>query len=136
MEWVRAEYVLTDDKTRLDIKAITRLLADSYWAADRPRSTMEKAMEHSICFGLFCDGQQVGFARAVTDHATFTWVCDIIIHPEHRRKGLGKWMVKCLLQHPELQTITHVLRTKDAHGLYEKFGFQRAEYMRRSSKPL
>jgi GNAT superfamily N-acetyltransferase len=136
MEWVRTEYLLTDDKTRLDINAITRLLADSYWASDRPQRIMEKAIEHSICFGLFCDSQQVGFARAVTDHATFTWVCDVIIHPEHRRKGLGKWMVQCLLQHPELQTITHVLRTKDAHGLYERFEFQRAEYMRRSSKPL
>lgn len=136
MEWARSEYVLTDDKNRLDIKAIAGLLADSYWAADRPQSIMETAIKHSICLGLFCNGRQVGFARAVTDQATFAWLCDVIIHPEHRRKGLGKWMVKCLLEHPQLQTTSQVLRTKDAHSLYEKFGFQRAEYMRKSSKPL
>ena len=136
MQWIRGDYILTDDKDRLDLDAITQLLTASYWAAGRSRSTMQKAMEHSICFGLFWNDRQVGFARAVTDHATFTWLCDIIILPEHQRKGLGTWMVKCLLDHPQLQTITHVLRTKDAHGLYEKFGFRRAEYMRRSSNPL
>jgi len=135
MQQRNGDYLLTDDKTRLDMEAILSLLGNSYWAADRPRSTMEKAMEHSICFGLFCRGKQVGFARAVTDQATFTWVCDLIVHPDHRRKGLGKWMVKCLLEHPQLQTASHVLRTKDAHGLYEKFGFQRVEYMRKSSNP-
>jgi GNAT superfamily N-acetyltransferase len=130
------DYVLTDDRGRLDIDAIMGLLAGSYWARNRSRSAMQKAIEHSICFGLFREKRQVGFARAVTDHATFAWVCDIIIHPEHQRKGLGTWMVKCLLEHPDLQTTTQVLRTKDAHSFYERFGFQRAEYMRRSSNPL
>lgn len=136
MDWTQGDYILTDDTSRLDIDAITQLLAGSYWAANRSRRTMQKAIEHSICFGLFREDRQVGFARAVTDHATFTWVCDVIIHPEHQRKGLGTWMVKCLLEHPDLQTTTQVLRTKDAHGLYEKFGFQGTEYMRRSSNPL
>jgi GNAT superfamily N-acetyltransferase len=136
MQWIHGDYTLTDDKDRLDLDAITQLLAGSYWAANRPRSTMQKAIKHSVCFGLFWNDEQVGFARAVTDHATFTWVCDLIIASEHQGKGLGTWMVKCLLEHPDLQTITYVLRTRDAHGLYARFGFQRAEYMRRSSNPL
>ena len=136
MQWNCGEYLLTDDKARLDLEAIMHLLAQSYWAANRPRRTMEKALGHSICFGLFHEGQQIGFLRAVSDQATFSWVCDFIIHPEHRRKGLGTWMLQCLLEHPQLQTATYVLRTNDAHGLYAKFGFQPAEYMRRSTNPL
>jgi GNAT superfamily N-acetyltransferase len=95
---------------------------------------IENSIHNSVCFGLFRDGKQIGFARAVTDHATFTWICDVVIAPEHRGRGLGKWMVECVLAHPKLQTTTHVLRTKDAHGLYEQFGFKRTEYLRRSLK--
>ena len=135
MEWTNGDYTLTDDKSRLDLDAICRLLAETYWAKDRPRGIMEEAIKHSVCLGLFHGSQQVGFSRGVTDHATFTWVCDVVIHPAHRSKGLGKWMVKCLLEHPALQTITHVLHTRDAHGLYERFGFKRGEYLRRSTKP-
>jgi GNAT superfamily N-acetyltransferase len=136
MEWVNGEYVLVDDKSRLDIDTVCRLLADTYWAAGRPREVIEHAIRYSVCFGLFHKGQQVGFARAVTDHATFTWICDVIIHPDHRGRGLGKWMLKTLLEHPNLQTSTHALRTKDAHGLYEQFGFQPVEYLRRSTNPV
>lgn len=134
MEWTDGEYWLTDDKTRLDLNVVCRLLADTYWAADRPRSVMEEAIRHSLCLGLFHRSAQVGFARAVTDYSTFTWICDVIIHAEHRGRGLGKWMVRCLIEHPKLQTRSQVLRTKDAHGLYERHGFTRAEYMIR--KPL
>ncbi len=134
MDWTNNDYLLTDDKIRFDLDGVCAMLKTTYWAANRPRPVIEKAIQHSVCFGLFHQGRQIGFARAVTDHATFTWVCDVIVHPDYRGKGLGKWMVKCLLEHPELQTITHVLRTRDAHGLYEKFGFQRVEYMRRSKQ--
>jgi GNAT superfamily N-acetyltransferase len=135
MEWSRGEYLLTDDKGRLDLDGIMELLRTSYWASDRPREVMQQGMEHSVCFGLFHRGRQIGFARGVTDQATFTWVCDAIIHSDHRGQGLGKWMMQCLLEHPHLQTISHHLRTEDAHGLYERFGFQRVEAMRRSIKP-
>lgn len=131
MEWTRGDYQLSDDKQRLDLTVICELLAASYWANDRPRAAMEVAMAHSLCLGLYHDGQQVGFSRAVTDHATFTWVCDVIIHPDHRGFGLGKWMVKQLLDHPEIQTRSQLLGTRDAHTLYERFGFERAEYMKR-----
>jgi GNAT superfamily N-acetyltransferase len=134
MEWSNGDYVLSDDKRRLDLDAVMGLLAMSYWANDRPRSVMEKAIRHSVCFGLCHQGRLVGFARAVTDHATFTWVCDVILHPDHRRHGLGTWMMKCLLEHPDLQTVSYHLRTEDAHGLYERFGFKRVEAMRKSGE--
>ena len=134
MEWRHGDYLLTDDPNRLDLGRVMELLRSSYWAADRPREMMEKAICHSVCFSLLHDGEQVGFARAVTDEATFTWVCDVILHPDHRGRGLGKWMMKCLLEHPQLQTVSHHLRTEDAHGLYEQFGFNRVEAMRRSVK--
>jgi GNAT superfamily N-acetyltransferase len=135
MEWRRGEYLLSDDKSRLDLDGIMELLRASYWANDRPREVMQRAIENSVCFGLFHRGQQVGFARGVTDRATFTWVCDVIIRAEHRGQGLGKWMMQCYLEHPDLQTISHHLRTKDAHGLYEPFGFKPIDAMRRSTKP-
>jgi GNAT superfamily N-acetyltransferase len=132
MEWSHGEYLLSDDKQRLDLDAVMGLLARSYWAKDRPRSVMEKAIRHSVCLGLYYRGHLAGFARAVTDHATFTWICDVILHPDHRGRGLGKWMMECYLKHPELQTVSYHLRTEDAHGLYEQFGFRRVEAMRMS----
>jgi GNAT superfamily N-acetyltransferase len=135
VEWRHGDYLLTDDSSRLDLGRVMELLRSSYWAADRPREMMETAIRHSVCFSLLHGGEQVGFARAVTDEATFTWVCDVILHPDHRGRGLGKWMMKCLFEHPKLQTVSHHLRTEDAHGLYERFGFKRVEAMRRSLKP-
>lgn len=135
MEWKRDDYVVTDDRSRLDRAAVCALLHATYWAHDRPSELIEKSMENSVCFSLLYDGRQVGFARAVTDHATYTWVCDVIVHTDHRARGLGQWLMQCLLEHPDLQTTTHNLRTKDAHTLYEKFGFERIETLRRSTKP-
>jgi len=134
MDWHRSDYLLSDDKARLDLDSIVAMLRTSYWAKDRPRQVMERAIRHSVCFGLYHRGRQVGFARGVTDQATFTWVCDVIIHADHRGQGLGKWMMQCLLDHPDLQTVSHHLRTEDAHGLYERFGFKRVEAMRRSTR--
>lgn len=132
MNWQHGEYDLTDDKSRLDLNVVCALLQGTYWAPTRSRELIEKSIQHSLCFGLFHAGRQVGFTRAVTDFATFAWICDVIIAPEHRAQGLGVWMVECVIAHPELQTATHVLRTRDAHTLYERFGFERTEYLRRS----
>lgn len=132
MKVQHGDYLLTDDKARLDLDVVCSLLQDTYWAANRSRAQVEKSIEHSVCFGLFHAGKQVGFARAVTDCATFCYLCDVIVAQQHRGRGMGKWMVECLLAHPDLQTTTQCLRTKDAHALYERFGFERTEYMRRS----
>jgi GNAT superfamily N-acetyltransferase len=134
MDWIFDEYVLTDERERLDIEAAFQLLATTYWAVDRPREVFETAVNHSICCGLFHGGKQIGFCRAVTDHATFTWICDVIVHPEHRGRGLGKWMVQCLINHPRIQTRTQLLATRDAHGLYQRFGFGTPDndYLKRS----
>jgi GNAT superfamily N-acetyltransferase len=132
MIWRRDEYELTDDKTRMDVTAVKALLDTSYWAAGRSPELHARAIEQSVCFGLFHGGQQVGFARAVTDFSTFTYFCDVILAPEHRGRGLGKWLVDTMLAHPELQTVTQCLRTRDAHTLYERHGFERTEYLRRS----
>ena len=131
MNWQRDEYLLHDDKLRLDLDAVCALLHSTYWAADRSRELIEQSIQHSLCFGLFHAGQQIGFARTVTDSATFAWICDVIVAPEHRGRGLGKWMVECVMAHPDLKTATLVLRTRDAHSLYERFGFERTEYLRR-----
>ncbi len=132
MNWQREAYELSDDTTRLQSDAVCALLNPTYWAAGRTREQIEKSMQHSFCLGLFHAGIQVGFARAVTDYSTFTYLCDVIVAPAHRGRGLGKWMVEILVGHPELQTSTQCLRTRDAHSLYERHGFERTEYLRRS----
>jgi GNAT superfamily N-acetyltransferase len=122
-------YLITDDPARLDLDAICRLLSETYWAAERSRDTIERSIRNSICFGLYHGPTQVGFARVVTDSATFSWICDVIIDPGHRSAGLGKWLVECVLAHPNVATTRKMLRTRDAHGLYEQFGFIRSECM-------
>ena len=136
IEWRREDYLLTDDARLADLDAVCALLQATYWADDRSREVIEKGLRHSTCLHLLHEGKQVGLIRGVTDHATFTWVCDVIVHPEHRGRGLGKWLMKCFLEHPAVQTISHHLCTKDAHSLYEAFGFQRIEAMRRSDRPM
>ena len=135
-QWQRDDYLLTDDPQQLDLNVVCDLLHSTYWANDRPREVIERGVRHSTCLSLLHRGRQVGLIRGVTDHATFTWVCDVIVDPAHRGRGLGKWMMQCFLAHPALQTISHHLCTKDAHALYESFGFQRIEAMRRSDRPM
>ena len=136
IEWRRDDYLLTDDSSRADMDAICALLHSTYWAHDRSREVIERGVRHSTCLHLLQGGRQVGLIRGVTDHATFTWVCDVIVDEAHRGRGLGKWLMKCFLEHPAVQTISHHLCTKDAHVLYEAFGFQRIEAMRRSDRPM
>jgi GNAT superfamily N-acetyltransferase len=134
MEWHRGEYILSDDKARLDVPAIKALLRATYWASDRTDEQFERVIKHSVCFGLYHRGRQVGFARVLTDFAVFAYLGDVIVAPEHRGQGLGKWMVECILTHPALDVTTQCLSTRDAHSLYERYGFQRSEYLRRSKR--
>jgi GNAT superfamily N-acetyltransferase len=125
-QWQRDDYLVTDDRERLDVAAVHGFLTGtSYWAAGISRDLVERALAHSLCFGLFQGARQVGFARVVTDRATYGYLCDVYVEDGHRGAGLGKWLVECVLAHPDLQGLRRLaLMTRDAHGLYEGFGFK------------
>jgi len=126
-------YFVSSEAARLDLEFICAALAGSYWAQNRPRSVIETSIRRSICFGIYEKetDRQVGFARVVTDGATVSWLGDVIVDEAHRRKGLGKLLMSCVVAHPDVSATTCLLATRDAHGLYEKYGFARAEFMKR-----
>jgi GNAT superfamily N-acetyltransferase len=125
-EWHRNEFLISTDRSRLDLDLIHNFLAhDSYWARGRTKELVAKSIEHSLSFGLYRNDEQVGFARVVTDYATFAWIADVFVLPEYRGQGLAKWLIEVILAHPEFQGFRRwVLATKDAHELYRKFGFR------------
>lgn len=117
-------YEISTDRKRLDIDAIHAFLTQSYWSPGIPRATVARAIENSLCFGAFCDGQQVGFARMVTDKTTFAYLCDVYVLEEHRGRGLSKQLMDHVVKHPDLQGLRRMmLATRDAHGLYAQYGF-------------
>lgn len=124
-EWHRGDYTISTDNKRLEIPTIHHYLSnESYWAQGRSVETVQLALENSFNFGLYKNDKQIGFARVVTDFATFAWVADLFVLPEHRGQGLSKWLMEIILGHPRLQGFRRwVLATKDAHTLYERFGF-------------
>ena len=126
MEWTRGEFTVSTDRRRLDRDAIHRFLADdSYWAREIPRDVVDRSIENSLCFGLYEGSRQVGFARVVTDFATFAYVGDVFVLESHRGRGLSKWLMEIVMGHPDLQGLRRwSLATRDAHGLYERFGFR------------
>ena len=124
MNWVKGTFTVTCDPAKLDHAVIVEFLASSYWARGIPPATVEKALAHSLCFALLNGDRQIGLARVISDHATFAYLADVFVLPEYRGKGLSKWLVECIISHPELQGLRRwMLATLDAHGLYEKFGF-------------
>jgi GNAT superfamily N-acetyltransferase len=131
----RDGFVVSTDPTLLQIDFIHEALGRTYWAANRTRAVTEESIRNSICFGIYetKTQSQVGFARIVTDRATFSWVCDVVIDENCRRHGLGKWLMACVVSHPSVQGTVSMLGTRDAHGLYEKFGYARWEAMKRSN---
>jgi GNAT superfamily N-acetyltransferase len=134
MEWHLDNYKISDDPAQIDYQAIHRWLSGSYWAEGRSREKIEASCQKSLCFCMFYQERQIGFARVVTDYAVFAWICDVVIDPGFRGRGLGKWLMEKVLEHPVLQnTAGQLLATRDAHGLYEKYGFARAECMRRKT---
>lgn len=127
-------FYISTDKTRLDVTLIHDYLSNrSYWAKERSRETVERSIANSLCFGVFNNSdEQVGFARVVTDYAIFAWLMDVFILETYQGHGLGKLLMKEIMAHPELQTLTRWgLGTKDAHTLYEKFGFTALAYPER-----
>ncbi len=125
-EYRQGEFEVSTDPARLDVEAIHQYLAtESYWAQGLDRAVLEKALAHSLNFGLYTGARQIGLARVVTDYATFAWLCDVYVHSDFRGHALGKWLMSCVVAHPELQTLRRFgLVTRDAHGLYEQFGWQ------------
>ena len=120
-------YTLSTDPARLDVAAVHGWLShESYWARHIPLATVERAIANSLNFGLYApDGRQAGFARVVTDRATFAWLCDVFVLPDFRGCGLAKWLVRQVLAHPDLQNLRrHLLATFDAHTLYPRFGYE------------
>jgi GNAT superfamily N-acetyltransferase len=136
------EYLISTDTGLLDIDMVHQYLsAISYWAQNIPREVVEKSIQHSLCFGLYHARVQIGFARLVTDKATFAYLADVFIIEEYRKKGLSKWLIGSVQAHPELQNLRRwMLGTRDAHGLYEQFGWSvldedtRKRFMQRHNK--
>jgi GNAT superfamily N-acetyltransferase len=125
IEHVQGEYAMSTDPTRLDLVSVHRYLSASYWSPGLPMDVLTRAVAGSLCFGLYYGAEQVGFARVITDRATFAYLCDVYVLDAHRGRGLGQWLLEAVVAHPALQGLRRfVLVTRDAHGLYERFGFR------------
>jgi GNAT superfamily N-acetyltransferase len=125
MNWQRGNFIISTDKTLLQIDVIHKFLCEeSYWAKDRSLEKTKTAIENSLCFGMYFEGKQIGFARVVSDFATFAYLGDVFILEDFRGKGLSKWLLEVIISHEDLQDLRRwILATKDAHGLYAQFEF-------------
>jgi GNAT superfamily N-acetyltransferase len=125
MKWRKDGFEINTSRKKLDLDVITKFLNESsYWAGGRSRQTVERSIRNSLNFGIYKGAQQVGFARVITDYATFAWVADVFVLDGERGRGLSKWLMDVMIAHPKLQKFRRwVLATKDAHGLYRKYGF-------------
>ena len=129
--------VVTTDRARFDVDVIHGFLTASYWARGIPRETVARSMEHSLCFGAFDGDRQVGFARVISDRATYAYVCDVFALESDRKRGIGKSLMAAIMAHPELQGLRRwTLATRDAHGLYRQFGFGAPAYPDRQMEIL
>ncbi len=125
--FLKKGFLVSTDNSMLDINMIHHFLGQlSYWGKNISLQTVKTSIENSLCFGVYQQHKQVGFARVITDFATFAYLCDVFILPDYRKKGLSKWLIQNIRNHPNLQKLRRlVLATADAHGLYEQFGFSR-----------
>lgn len=121
----KGQYLISTDKSKLNIKVIHGFLSNSYWAKNRSLKATKVSIKNSLCFGVYYNKIQIGFARVITDYATFAYLADVFILKEHQGKGISKWLMEIILSHDKLQNLRRwFLATKDAHKLYEKFGFR------------
>jgi GNAT superfamily N-acetyltransferase len=125
MEYRRGEFLISTDRERLSLDVIHGFLTDCYWANGIPREVVLRSIEHALCFGVYDGkGAQIGFARVISDFATIAYLGDVFVLETHRGRGLGKWLMECIIQHPALQNLRRwILTTRDAHGLYSQVGF-------------
>jgi len=123
------EIVITTDASRLDLGVIHGYLTRSYWARGISRDLVARAMAHSLCFGAFAGDRQVGFARVVSDRATFAYLCDVFVLESHQGRGVGKRLMAAIMAHPDLRGLRRLaLFTRDAHGLYRQYGFRESRF--------
>lgn len=125
MEWIRKGFTISTGKTKLNVEYIHQYLAyKSYWAGNIPIEVVKKSIDGSLCFGIYANKEQIGFARVITDLACFAYLADMFVDENYRGIGLSKWLVEVILAYPRLQGLRRfLLATRDAHGLYEQFGF-------------
>lgn len=118
------EYMISTDQALFDIDVIHTFLKQTYWSPNIPKETLQRAIKNSLCFGVYEDKKQIGFARAISDYSTFAYLADVFIVEEYRGKKLAKWLIQTIISHPALQGLRcWLLKTRDAHGLYKQFGF-------------
>ena len=124
-EYQRGNFVVSTDPAQLDVDAIHAFLTQSYWAQGIPKDIVVCSLQNSLCFGVYDGDRQIGFARVISDLATYAYIGDVYILEEYRGQGLGKWLMECVIGHPALQGLRRwSLATRDAHGLYQQFGFR------------
>ncbi len=123
MEWYKDQYLISDKKEIINIDTVYRLLTDTYWAENRTLDTIEESIHNSCVFGVYHQNNQIGFGRVITDQAVFSWVLDVVIDSSYQGKGIGTWLMECILAHPDLQDTKFALATKDAHDFYRRFAF-------------
>lgn len=136
VEWTRGQYLVSTDRARVDFDVVHAYLRSSYWAKGMPRDVLERAIANSLVFGAYANDGQVGFARVITDCATYAYLSDVFILEAYRGRGLSKWLMECILAHPDLQGLRRfALFTRDASELYSRYGFgparSRSVYMER-----
>ena len=125
IETHRDQFTISTDPSRMDVDAIADMLSRSYWANKRTREQLERALSNSLIFGLYDGSRQIGLARIISDFAIFAYLCDVFIHEDYRGLGLGKWLMETVHKHPELRELRRwMLVTRDAHGLYQQFGWK------------
>jgi GNAT superfamily N-acetyltransferase len=125
IELVRGEYVISTDRSRIDVAAVHAFLSQSYWSPGIPEEIVRRGIAGAICFGIYHGRTQVGFARVITDQATYAYLADVYVLEAHRGRGLAKWLMEVIMSHPALQGLRRfALSTRDAHALYRQFGFE------------
>jgi GNAT superfamily N-acetyltransferase len=123
-EWTRDGFTISTDPSRIDLRLVHGFLTASYWAQGIPLDVVRRSIEHSLCFGLYHEGRQVGFARVITDRATFAYLGDVFVVDGYRGRGLARWLLEVIQAHPDLQGLRRwVLLTRDAHDLYRRAGW-------------
>lgn len=134
IEYKKEDYLLTTDKSKIDLPAVHYYLSkESYWAQNIPLDILKTSIDNSITFSILKENDQAGFARVVTDFSVFAYIADVYIAVQYRGKGLSKWLMKSIIETPELQIIRRwMLMTHDAHGLYKKYGFKNLEHPERA----